>query len=181
MTDRAVEEYTALRATIAQRGSVRTCVFVLGLAIWCMVAVAATFISIPLVTILPLVLLAGTFEAVFVLHVGVERVGRYLQVFHEDRWEQTAMAFGAPLAGTGSDPLFAVFFGLAAMCNFLPVLLAQPVRIELATIGGAHALFIVRLIVARKVAGRQRAADLERFRRLKDNDQFKDNDQGRTR
>ena len=167
MTDSALEEYTALRATITQRGSVRTCVFVLGLAIWCMVAVAATFVSIPLITVLPLVLLAGTFEAVFALHVGVERIGRYLQVFHEDRWEQTAMAFGAPLAGTGSDPLFAVFFGLATMCNFVPVLLVEPVRIELALIGGAHALFIVRLIVARQVAGRQRAADLERFRKLK--------------
>ena len=171
MTDRALEEYTALRATITQRGSVRTCVFVLGLAIWCMVALAATFISIPMVTILPLVLLAGTFEAVFALHVGVERVGRYLQVFHEDRWEQTAMAFGAPLAGTGSDPLFAVFFGLAAVCNFVPVLLAEPVRVELATIGTAHALFIVRLIVARQVASRQRAADLERFQSIRDNDQ----------
>ncbi len=168
MTDRALEEYTALRATITQRGSVRTCVFVVGLATWCIVAVAATFISIPLVTVLPLVLLAGTFEAVFALHVGVERVGRYLQVFHEDRWEQTAMAFGAPLAGTGSDPLFTVFFGLAAMCNFVPVLLAQPVRIELAMIGAAHAGFVVRLILARRIAGRQRAADLERFRQMKD-------------
>ena len=35
------------------------------------------------------------------------------------------MAFGPPLAGTGSDPLFAVFFGLATMCNFVPVLLAR--------------------------------------------------------
>jgi hypothetical protein len=167
MTERETEEYRALRATISHRGSVRTCVFVAGLAIWCMVALAATFISIPLMTVLPLVLLAGTFEAVFALHVGVERIGRYLQVFHEDRWEQTAMAFGAPLAGTGSDPLFAVFFGLATMCNFVPVLLAEPVRVELAMIGGAHALFIVRLIVARHVAGRQRAADLERFRQIK--------------
>jgi hypothetical protein len=167
MTDRALEEYTALRATISHRGSVRTCVFVIGLASWCMVSLAATFVSIPLITVLPLVLLAGTFEAVFALHVGVERIGRYLQVFHEDRWEQTAMAFGAPLAGTGSDPLFAVFFGLAAMCNFVPVVLAEPVRIELAVIGTAHALFIVRLLVARQVAGRQRAADLERFRQIK--------------
>ena len=168
MTDRGLEEYTALRATITQRGTVRTCVFVLGLAAWGMVSLAATFISIPLVTVLPLILLAGTFEAVFALHVGAERIGRYLQVFHEDRWEQTAMAFGAPLAGTGSDPLFAVLFGLAAITNFVPVLLAQPVRIELAIIGGAHGLFIVRLIVARQVAGRQRAADLERFRQIKD-------------
>jgi hypothetical protein len=167
MTDTALEEYTALRATISQRGSVRTCVFVLGLAIWCMVAVAATFISIPLITMLPLVLLAGTFEAVFALHVGVERIGRYLQVFHQDRWEQTAMAFGAPLAGTGTDPLFIVFFGLATMCNFAPVLLVDPVRIEIAMLGGVHALFIARLVVARRVAGRQRAADLERFRQIK--------------
>ena len=167
MTDRAVEEYTTLRATITQRGSVRTCVFVIGLASWSMVSLAVTFVSIPLITVLPLVLLAGTFEAVFALHVGVERIGRYLQVFHEDQWEQTAMAVGAPLAGTGSDPLFAVFFGLAAMCNFVPVMLAEPVRIELAVIGAAHALFIVRLIVARQVAGRQRAADLERFRQIK--------------
>ena len=81
------------------------------------------------------------------------------------------MAFGAPLAGTGSDPLFIVFFGLATMCNFVPVLLAEPVRIELAMLGGVHALFIVRLVVARRVAGRQRAADLERFKNLRDNGQ----------
>jgi len=171
MTDCEVEEYKALRATISQRGSVRTCVFVAGLAIWSMVALAATFISIPLITVLPLLLLAGTFEAIFALHVGVERIGRYLQVFHQDRWEKTAMAFGAPLAGTGSDPLFIVFFGLATMCNFVPVLLAEPLRIELAMLGGVHALFIVRLVVARRVAGRQRAADLERFKNLRDNGQ----------
>src|SRR5712691_1374767 len=125
MTERELEEYKALRATIRQRGTVRTCVFVAGLATWALVALATTFVSIPLITLLPLVLLAGAFEAVFALHVGVERIGRYLQVFYEDRWEQTAMDFGAPLAGTGSDPLFTVFFGLATMCNFVLVLLAQ--------------------------------------------------------
>lgn len=166
LTERELEEYKALRATINQRGSVRTCVFVIGLAAWTVVSLATAFVSIPLITVLPLVLLAGTFEAVFALHVGVERIGRYLQVSYEDRWEQTAMAFGAPLAGTGSDPLFTVFFGLATMCNFVPVLLAEPVRVELAIIGGAHALFIIRLVVARQVAARQRAADLERFRSL---------------
>ena len=167
MTDRELEEYKVLRATIRQRGSVRTCVFVAGLAAWGLLSVATNFVSIPLITLLPLVLLAGIFEAVFALHVGVERIGRYLQVFYEDRWEQTAMAFGAPLAGTGSDPLFVVFFGLATLCNFMPVLQAEPVRVELAVIGGAHALFIMRLVVARRVASRQRAADLERFRQIK--------------
>jgi hypothetical protein len=167
MTDSELEEYKVLRRTITQRGSVRTCVFVVGLSVWCIVSLATTFVSIPLLTVLPLVLLAGTFEAVFALHVGVERIGRYLQVFHADTWEQTAMAFGAPLAGTGSDPLFAVFFGLATVCNFVPVLLAEPVSLELAVLGGAHSLFLIRLIVARQVAGRQRAADLERFRQLR--------------
>jgi hypothetical protein len=81
------------------------------------------------------------------------------------------MAFGAPLAGTGSDPLFAVFFGLGTMLNFIPVLLVEPVPVELAVLGGAHMLFIIRLVVARQVAGRQRAADLERFRNMRDDDQ----------
>jgi hypothetical protein len=171
MTEREIEENKALRATIQQRGSVRSCVFVAGLAGWTMVALAATFVSIPVITVLPLVLLAGTFEAVFALHVGVERIGRYLQVFYDDHWEQTAMAFGAPLVGTGSDPLFAMFFGLATMCNFVPVLLAEPVRVELAVVGGAHALFVIRLVVARQVASRQRAADLERFRNMRNDDQ----------
>ena len=51
---------------------------------------------------LPLLALAGVFEAVFALHTGVERVGRYIQVFYESEtpdssnWEYTAMAFGRP-------------------------------------------------------------------------------------
>src|SRR6185436_2594747 len=96
MTESEVEEYKALRATIRERGSVRTCVFVAGMAAWALVALAATFVSIPLMAVLPLLLLAATFEAVFALHVGVERIGRYLQVAHADAWEQTAMAFGRP-------------------------------------------------------------------------------------
>jgi hypothetical protein len=171
MTERELEEYKALRATIRQRGSVRTCVFLAGLAAWAGASLTATLLSIPAVTLVSLVLLAGAFEAVFALHVGVERMGRYLQVFYEDRWEQTAMAFGAPLAGTGSDPLFAVFFGLATILNFIPVLLVEPVPVELAVLGGAHALFIIRLVVARQVARRQRSADLERFRKMRDDDQ----------
>jgi len=167
MTDRELEEYRQLRATIRQRGSVRICVFAGGLSAWGFVSLATTFVSIPLITVLPLILLAGTFEAVFALHVGVERIGRYLHVFYEDQWEQTAMAFGPPLAGTGSDPLFIVVFVLAAICNFFPVLLAQPVRVELAAIGGAHALFVIRLVFARQAARRQRAADTERFRQIR--------------
>jgi hypothetical protein len=168
MTDRELEEYKALRATILQRGTVRTCVFVAGLAAWAVVSAATQFVTLPFFVLVPLLLLAATFEAVFALHVGVERIGRYLQVFHDDGWERTAMAFGAPLAGTGSDPLFVVLFGLAACCNLLPVVLAPPASLAVALIAGAHALFFLRLLAARQVARRQRAADLARFRALKE-------------
>jgi hypothetical protein len=70
-----------------------------------------------LVTQVPL---AAGFEAVFALHVGVERIGRYLQVFHEDAggppaWERHAMAFGPPSAGGRVDPLFSGLFAAAAV------------------------------------------------------------------
>jgi hypothetical protein len=168
MTDRELEEYKSLRATIRQRGTARAWIFGAGLAAWAALALATTLVSIPLITIIPLLLLAATFEVVFALHVAVERIGRYLEVFYEDRWEQTAMVLGAPLAGTGTDPLFAVFFGLATLSNFVPVVLSTPVRVELATIGGIHLLFIVRLVVARQAASRQREADRARFQQIKD-------------
>jgi len=168
MTERELEEYRALRRTILERGNVRICVFVGGLTGWAIVALATTFVSVPLITVIPLLLLLSTFEAVFALHVGVERVGRYLQVFYADRWEQAAMDFGTPMAGTKTDPLFGFVFGVATICNFAPVLLAAPVPIELAVLGGAHALFLIRLIVARQAAAKQRTADLKRFQQLKD-------------
>ena len=62
MTERELEEYRSLRATILQRGSVRTCVFVGGLAAWGLGAVACSFAALPLLTLIPLLLLAGTFE-----------------------------------------------------------------------------------------------------------------------
>ena len=166
VTKVALEEYKALRATIRQRGSARPWVFLVGFSAWAVVSLGTILTSLPLVTVLPLLLLAATFEVVFALHVSVERIGRYLQVFHEDRWESTAMAFGAPMAGTGTDPLFVVPFALATLCNFVPVLLAEPVRVELVTLAALHLLFLLRLLLARRAAGSQRAADLDRFRLL---------------
>lgn len=168
MTSREVEEYTALRATIRARGTARVWIFVVGLAVWASLWIAGAALALPPVaSLVSLVELAAAFEAVFALHVGVERLGRYLQVFHEDTWEQTAMGFGRPLAGTGSDPGFTALFGLAAFLNFVPVIIAGAVRIELIVIGAGHAAFLARLIVARQVAGRQRSVDLERFRAMK--------------
>lgn len=168
MTDRERAEYQALRATIASRGTARIVLFATGLSVWAALSLTMLWMTpVPVATLFPLVALAGVFEAVFALHVGVERVGRYLQVFHEDTWENTAMAFGAPLAGTGSDPLFSLFFALATLCNFVPVAVAGPVASELAVLGLFHGALLVRIVMARRAASRQRAADLARFQQVK--------------
>src|SRR5881397_3911173 len=84
MTVRDQEEYIALRATIRERGTARVCIFAGGIAAWAAAAIAmAALASSPVATLLPLLVLAAMFEEVFALHVGVERIGRYLQVFHE--------------------------------------------------------------------------------------------------
>lgn len=168
MTPYEDQQYTALRTTIRERGTARIWIFVVGLIAWAGIAVLALMLTaLPFAALFPLLVLAATFEGVYALHVGVERIGRYLQVYCEDSWEKTAMAFGAPLAGTGSDPIFALLFGLATAINFGPVLFAGPVSAELVVIGGAHAIFLTRVIRARRAAKAQRAADLERFRQLK--------------
>ncbi len=171
MTPREIEEYKALRATIRERGSARVWIFVVGLLGWAALAVAtAALATIPIATLLPLLVLAGIFDAVYALHTGVERIGRYLQVFfeHEDRgWEHMAMAFGRAFPGGGLDPLFTPIFLGATILNFIPVLLAEPAPIELVVTGALHLAFITRMFVARRHAGGQRTRDLERFERLK--------------
>lgn len=160
--------YEALRATIRSRGTARVALFVAGISVWAVLSFAlVAAAAFPLATLFPLVLIAATFEAVFSLHVGVERVGRYLQVFHEDRWEAAAMAFGPPLAGTGSDPLFTTLFGAAILCNFIPVMLAGPVAAEVVILGALHAAMLLRVFFARRAATHQRAADLARFEQIR--------------
>jgi hypothetical protein len=171
MTERDQEEYRALRSTIRERGTARVWIFVVGVAAWAAVLVATAALAAPPAGMLiPLVVLASTFEAVFALHVGVERIGRYIQVFYEEgtpAWETVAMTFGRPAGGVRTDALFSIPFGLAGAMNIVPGLLVGPTREELIFLAGAHALFLLRIIVARGVAGRQRAIDLARFQKMK--------------
>jgi hypothetical protein len=170
MSTHQQEEYRALRATIRERGTAKVWVVVAGLLGWAALTMAtAALASLPVATFLPLLVLAVTFEAVFNLHVGVERIGRYLQVFYEDGtgWEHTAMSFGRPLKGTGTDPLFVAHFLIATVLNIVPALLAEPVQLEITVVGSAHLLFVLRIILARRSASRQRAADLRRFEDMK--------------
>ena len=178
MTAREQDEYRELRATIRQRGTARICLFVAGIAAWTAATIATTALaSTPLATLLPLLLLASVFEAIFALHIGVERIGRYIQVFYETdsaddghqerRWEHAAMDFGRPAGAPALDALFTLPFLLAAAFNIAPAMLLNPIQAELIFVGGAHALFLLRVVVARQKAARQRAIDLARFEELR--------------
>jgi hypothetical protein len=166
-------EFTALRQTIASRGTVRVLLLVVTFLGWaCLTVVLLLFSNLPIAVIYPLGMLAAGFEGIHALHVGVERIGRYLQVYFEGdadgpRWETTAMAVGPALPGGGIDPLFTVLFTCAAVLNLVPALLPEPTPIELGVVGLLHAGFLVRVIRARGAAARQRAVELESFRALK--------------
>lgn len=173
MTPREREEYQALRATILERGTARHWMLVAGIGVWSALTIAvASLASAPVATLVPLLFLAATFEAVFALHTGVERVGRYLQVFHETvpdeaAWEHTAMAYGRTFGGGGMDALFSPIFLVAALLNLFPVVLTGPAAMDWAVVGAVHLLYIVRVVVAKRQSGRQRAVELERFVQLR--------------
>ena len=173
MTSRELEEYRALRDTIRERGTARHWIVVVGFGLWGALTLAIVVLAAPPVaTMLPLLVLAVVFEAISAIHTGVERVGRYLQVYFEApeetaRWENVAMAYGRAFAGGGIDALFAPMFWVAALLNFIPAMLSGPMAIDWAVVGAVHALFVVRVWSARMQAGRQRAIDLERYTKLK--------------
>ena len=177
----SLEEYRALRATIRERGSLRVWIVVLGVVMWAALVLGETATDLPGWTALvSLLVLWVVFEVVFALHIGVERIGRYLQVFFEEEraqapapspsgegWETHIMEFGRRFPGGGSDPLFCRVFWAATALNLLPL----TSRMNLATIvlvGACHAALARRLSIAREMAGTQRTVDLERFRQLRD-------------
>jgi hypothetical protein len=163
-------EYVAMRATIQQRGTVRMALVPATFIGWAGAAIAtAAVVTTAISTLIPLMILAAGFEAIFALHVNVERIGRYLQVFHEQDggWEQVAMRFGARFPRTAPDPLFAQLFVLGTSINFLPAALWAEEPLEIAIIAVLHLVLIYRVRTAKSVAARERAADLQRFEQLR--------------
>jgi fatty acid desaturase len=163
------EEFAALRATIRERGTVRMVLLPVTFGIWAAVAVATmALIQLPAAALLPLLVLAAGFESIYALHVNVERIGRYLQVFHEPAggWEHVAMAFGQRFPGRGPDALFSNIFLTATVLNFLPMAIggAWP---ELVVGGLLHLLLAFHIGTARSRASKQRRQDLERFEAIK--------------
>jgi hypothetical protein len=166
-------EYIALRHTIASRGSTRITLIPVILIGWALLAgTLSIFGRNPAGALFPLAVLAGGFEAIYAMHVGVERIGRYLQVFYEGtpdgpKWETTATAIGPALPGGGIDPLFTVIFAFATALNMIPAIIPSPTTLELSAIGLFHAALIARFVQARRAAARQRAVDLESYRAVR--------------
>jgi hypothetical protein len=173
VNDQSHTEYQVLRETIRERGTARLCAVLVGLIAWGALAVALLLAELEGgVTLVPFVVLMATYEINFFIHTGVERIGRYLQVFYEERagatgWETTAMNYGEKFPSSGLDPLFSIVFAVAATLNFssaLAVAERRPGWIALSL--AAHVAFAFRIVFAKKLAGAQRALDLDRFRGL---------------
>ena len=163
-------EFAALRATIRERGTARMILLPVTFGLWGGTAIATTAaIQLPIAALLPLLVLAAGFEAVYALHINVERIGRYLQVFHEPEggWENVAMAFGQRFPGRGPDALFSNLFLVATALNYLPVALGGTLS-ELVAGGLLHLILAFHIGTARNRAAHQRQQDLERFHAIKE-------------
>jgi len=164
-----VAEFTVLRQTIAARGTARVLLFASSVAMWATLAtVHALFSDLPLLSLIPLCMLGAGYEAVWALHVGVERIGRFIQVAHETEpdqasWETTVMRLGPGLPGGSVNPLFSLIFGAACLVNLGAAFAGEPLPVEVLILFAAHAVFLVRLAQTRILAGRQRQADLAAF------------------
>jgi hypothetical protein len=177
----AVEEYRALRNTIRERGSLRHLTTTITFSVWAatMLWVAGSFTG-PAAFVVPLVMLAAGFEVGFALHVGVERVGRFLQVRYERTpgsfvsWEKTAMPLRVPSGGV--DPLFLKLYLGGAIINLAAAIwpwLLTGIRPEkpagalvFAIIGVTHIAAILRWQLAARFAASQRARELSAIEEL---------------
>ena len=182
MSDIQDSEFAALRATIRERGSLRTGLLLAGLVAWgaLAVAVAAAQVVGPF-RLVPLMILAATFEVTYAIHAGVERIGRYVQVFYEERqttrdspapaaaWETSVTAYARMYPDGGSDPLFIWPLSLAAVLNTGGLFaVGSGGDVALVILFATHVPFLLRMFAVRRQIGAQRAIDLERFRQIRD-------------
>jgi hypothetical protein len=149
-----------------------------GTAIWAAILTAVlVLLPYPVAAAIPLLVLVVTFEVIRPLHFSAERIGRYLQVFHEEAgdagrtlrdtpaWERVAMNFGA-VPGVGGHPLFVPSFLMATALNYLAVVLPQPQAIEMSVMAIPHLAFIAWLATAHRAMRNQRTIELARLRDL---------------
>lgn len=176
-----LEEFRQLRATIRERGSLRHLLALITFCVWAATMLwAAIALAAPVLGLVPLMVLAAGFEVGLALHVGVERIGRYLQVRYEtgDResagWERTAMELHVPAGGV--DPLFLKPYVAAANLNLLLGIWTASVEMPLEEAGLAtaelvifltlHIAVVVRWLWAARYARTQRVRELAAFEAL---------------
>lgn len=183
----ALAEYQALRTTIATRGHLRFGLFAAGLLGWAALLLAVlAWLPQPLLALVPLLVLAGTFEALRGLHFGVERIGRYVQVFYEEgleargpdgqkaptfaapAWERAIVLVGGRLPGAAGHPLFFPIYTLATLVNLLAVVLPVPQPQEWIPLCALHAAFIAWMLRVDRGVRAQRTHDEARFRSIRD-------------
>ena len=178
----ALEEYRALRATIRERGTTRLIVTAITFIGWAVVLILGwpVLASSALAALVPLVLLAAGFEAVFAAHVAAERVGRYVSVQFEGdgrlapRWEHAVLAFSGRRAALSIDPLNGTLFLGAAFVNVLPWLrrawYSDPFPagevMAAVVVAFAHGFFVIRVRRALQFAKQQRQHDTGILERL---------------
>jgi hypothetical protein len=175
-----LEEFRALRATIRQRGSLRFLVTTITFSAWAAVLITACIAMVtPSLTLISLVVLCAGFEVNLAIHVGVERVGRYLQVKYESegpnaaQWERTSMALRVPSGGI--DPLFSWIFVSALVLNWLMgVWLSEDAvsqefwgfSAEGLVLVGLHTAIAARWTLASRFARSQRVRELQAFQEI---------------
>ena len=180
MTGLPEREFVALRETIRVRGTARPVAFLAGMAGWGGLLMGVLiWLPYPVVAMLPLLVLLATFEVVRTIHLAVERIGRYLQVFFEEgaggrpptgppAWEHVAMHFGPSLPGAGGHPLYQPIFLLATIVNFLAVILPGPLTVEVTTLAIPHLALLVWVLYCDRGMRKQRTSDLARYRALRE-------------
>jgi hypothetical protein len=168
----AQEEYRALRATIRERGTARVFVVVLTVVAWAALSIAGfDRLPAPFVSLMTLVVLVAGFEANAALHIGIERVGRYIQATYERTgtpgWERVVAHAPFPRLA-GQDPLYAATFLIAALINLLPSTQFLATNVSLppsasiaVTSAALHLGFAVRVVQVRRFVRSQHARDLQ--------------------
>jgi hypothetical protein len=175
-----LEEYRSLRATVRERGTLRLLVAALTFSTWAVTLLATTALFVvPVFSLIPLAVLAAGFEVGLAIHIGTERIGRYIQTHHEPAssgqavWEDAIMRFGAPSAGV--HPLFPnVFLGAIILNLVIGVASMQGLDSAFSpretpiywVVLLAHLAVAVRLVLATRQAALQRARDLAEFERV---------------
>jgi len=172
------EEYRELRATIRERGTARLFVIAITVVAWAaaIIAVQTLFVA-PVLALIPLLILAAGFEVAYASHAGVERIGRYLEVFHESagtappQWEHVAHRPRPVVVASGPlDALASPIFVAAGILNLLPVAMLATgdtktggITVELIVYGLMHLAWIFRVLSAGRYLSRQGAKDAEFF------------------